>query len=303
MEFAAVIDLGSNSARLSIAAVQDGNFKNVFMKRNMVKLSEDMNDDMCLKEPAMQRTAEALAEFKDIISAYGCSKTVIVATAAVRKAKNQQYFLDFIKEKTDFHILVIDGLIEAKLDFYGVLSSVKLDDFLIMDIGGGSTEIISVSERNLKKFISIPMGSRSITESYLTPETPEKVLFAENIIEECIEKIDWLSQNKEIPIVGLGGCLRACGKALCSLKNIEFRNGISFKACEITDLYNKIKLLSVDERKETDGIGQSRGDIILGGIMPFNAVSDKVKATDLIVSDSGVRDGILYALCNNIEIL
>ena len=68
-------------------------------------------------------------------------------------------------------------------------------------------------------------------------------------------------------------------------------------------MYNKIKLLSVDERKETDGIGQSRGDIILGGIMPFNAVSDKVKATDLIVSDSGVRDGILYALCNNIEIL
>ena len=302
MEFAAVIDLGSNSARLSIASVQENNFKNVFMKRNMVKLSQDMNDDMYLKKPAMRRTAETLAEFKEIIGEFGCSKTVIVATAAVRKAKNRQFFLDYIKETTDMEIRVIDGLVEAKLDFYGVLSSVNLDDFLIMDIGGGSTEIILVSERRLKNFESIPVGSRSITESFLTPETPEKILNTENIIKETFEKFDWLPQYREIPIVGLGGCLRACGKALSFEKNVEFKNGVSFSASEIIELYNKIKLLSVDERKEIEGIGQSRGDIILGGLMPFKAVSEKITATDLIVSDSGVRDGILYTLCNNIEI-
>lgn len=303
MHSVAVLDLGSNSVRLSIASVDKGFCKTIFMKRNMVKLSEAMNNDMILKEPAIERTINALIEFKQIISDFECDNIIAVATAAVRKAKNQSYFLEKIKNDTGININVIDGLNEAKLDFYGVLNNVPFDDFLIMDIGGGSTEIISAEKRSLHFFESIPFGSRSITEDFLQPETSENVIRAEKIIDEKISSLNRLSALNGIPIVGLGGCFGAVAKALNTAQSSEDSNVKAFDTKKIIELYDHIKSISVEERKGIKGIGSERGDIILGGLMPFISVAKRIKPNFLFVSDSGIRDGILYALCNGLSIL
>lgn len=298
----AIIDLGSNSVRLSIAEVSQNSFKNILMKRIMIKLSENMNSDMMLKAPAMERAKNALSEFKNICENFSCEKIITVATAAVRKAKNSDYFLNYIEENVGIKIKVISGSDEAKFDFYSVLDKTTFKDFIIMDIGGGSTEIISVKNCEIKNFESIPIGSRSITEEFLTPETSEKVEFAKSVIDEKINSLTWLSSCKNIPIIGLGGCLRAVGKALCKMKGVEFKSGARINSHDVTYLYNELKGISVKDRMNIEGIEKSRGDIILGGLMPFVSVSEKISATDLIISDSGVRDGILYAISKGIEI-
>lgn len=298
MKLVAVIDLGSNSVRMSIADISGDSVKTVFMKREVIKLSENMNDDMMLKEPAILRAEKALIEFKDMAESYGCEKIFSVATAAVRKAKNKEIFLNYIKEKTGLCIEVIDGAKEAEYDFFGVIENIYEEDFLIMDIGGGSTEIIGVKNRKLSDYISIPMGSRSITEQYLKDETKDKIDDALKIFDKEINKLFWLEKFNNLPIIGLGGCLRAVGKAECFVSGTEFKNGLSIDTEHVFDLFDKLRLMTVEERCRVEGIGETRGDIIIGGLIPYLATARKVNATKLIISDSGIRDGVINSLKN-----
>lgn len=298
MKLVAVIDLGSNSVRMSIADVSGDSVKTVFMKRDVIKLSENMNDDMMLKEPAILRAEKALLEFKCIAEDYGCEEIFSVATAAVRKAKNKDMFLNYIKEKTGLCVEVIDGEKEAEYDYFGVLESTDKKDFLIMDIGGGSTEIIGVKNRKLSDYVSIPMGSRSITEQYLKEETKDKIDNALKIFNKETDKLLWLEKFNNLPIIGLGGCLRAIGKAECFVSGIEFKNGLSISTELVYDLFDRLRLMTVDERCLVEGIGDARGDIIIGGLIPFLATARKVNATKLIISDSGIRDGVINSLKN-----
>lgn len=298
MSFIAIIDLGSNSVRLSIAEINGSNYRTVYMKKNMIKLSENMNFDMTLKEPAIMRAVDALKEFKSIATDFKCDKIITVATAAVRKAKNKEYFIDYIKGKVDIDIKVIDGETEAKFDFYGVLDKTEYSDFIIMDIGGGSTEIIYSKNREMIAFESVPFGSRSITEELLKNETTEDILNAKKYVDEIINQKKWLENISGLPVIGLGGCLRATVKALCHMNGMEFKNGTAFSGEKVIELYEKLKNITVAERTLIEGIGTSRGDIILGGLMPYISVAEKTNVSELIVSESGIRDGILYSLCN-----
>lgn len=298
MKMIAVIDLGSNSVRMSIADISGDSVKTVYMKRNVIKLSENMNDDMMLKEPAILRAEKALVEFKDIAEFYGCEKIFSVATAAVRKAKNKDIFLNYIKEKTGLCIEVIDGDKEAQYDFFGVLENTDKENFIIMDIGGGSTEIIGVKNRKLSDYVSIPMGSRSITEQYLKEETKSKIDNALKIFIQETDKLLWLEKFNNLPIIGLGGCLRAIGKAYSFISGVDFENGLSVNTKSVFELFEKLRLMTVEERCSVDGIGESRGDIIIGGLIPFLAISRKICATNLIISDSGIRDGVIYSIKN-----
>jgi len=298
MSFIAIIDLGSNSVRLSIAEINGSKYRTVYMKKNMIKLSENMNFDMTLKETAILRAVDALNEFKGIANDFKCDKIITVATAAVRKAKNRKYFIDYIKEKVNVDIKVIDGETEAKFDFYGVLEKTKHSDFIIMDIGGGSTEIIYSKNREIAAFDSVPFGSRSISEEFLKDETPEKIFNAQKYVDEVINQKKWLEGLNGLPVIGLGGCLRATVKALCYMNETEFKNGTTFSGEKVIDLYEKLKNITVEERTLIDGIGTSRGDIILGGLIPYISVAEKTNVSELIVSESGIRDGILYTLCN-----
>lgn len=293
----AVIDLGSNSARLSISDVSGDNIKTLYMEKSRVKLSENMNSDMMLKEPAVCRTLSVLKSFKTVISKFECDKVFAVATAAVRKAKNGDEFVKRVYNETNLDLKVISGEQEAKYDFLGVKASVECSDFIIMDIGGGSTEIIGAKGGRLYDFKSIPMGSRSITEKYLFDESDESIKKAEEVVFKEISDIKWLGDFLDVPIIGLGGCLKAVGKNGAAKKGEKLCDGYAVSVEDIKKLYADLKKLSVCEREKVEGM-QSRGDIILGGLMPFLAVSKIVSSNKLLVSASGVRDGILFEYMN-----
>ena len=297
MKTVGIIDLGSNSVRASVVCFSEKSHKTIFMDKRTVKLSENMNNNMKLKPEAMIRTIDALNEFKTIFLTLGATNIIAVATAAVRKAANGKEFLAKVKTETSIDLEIIDGEREAEFDYLAVKNTVDFEDYIIMDIGGGSTEIIGIRSGKLCDFFSIPYASRNITEVYLSPENKQSILNAEKKIFDIVNEIKWLKSYKNVPIIGLGGCLRAIGKADASIHKVEFKTGNIVDIQFIKDLYNKTKEMSINERIEL--FGESKGDIILGGAIPLISVINILNPSGLYVSDKGVRDGIVYSVLND----
>lgn len=298
MKKVGIIDLGSNSVRISVVSFEAQSYRTVFMDRCTVKLSENMNSDMYLKPDAIERTIKVLSDYKKIFDSMSVEQIYAVTTAAVRKAKNGEGFIATVKEETGIQFEIIDGKKEAEFDYLAVKHSMNLSDCIIMDIGGGSTEIIGIRSGELNDFISIPLASRNITEIYLSPETPQKVTDAEASVFKHFNSIDWLKKYKGVPIVGLGGCLREIGKVDSNKKNKPFKSGYKVDIESVKTLYNEIKKMPIEKRIEV--IGESKGDIILGGAMPFMSVLKIIEPSYLCVSDKGVRDGIVYSIIEKI---
>ena len=297
MERLAVIDLGSNSVRMSIFDIES----NVVWRqssgyRNMIKLSRGMTEDMMLQPDAQLRAVSALLEYKSILEKEGVTKVRIVATAAVRKAKNGKEFVKTVKDVTGFDIEVIDGETEAALDCLAISGTLGIDRAVVCDIGGGSTEFIAVADGVMQKpAISKPMGSRSITEMFLScGETKEFLAEASAYVEKHVGELPWADKMQGVPIVGIGGTLRALAKYHINDEDIECVSRYSISAEEIDRIFELIVNSSPQERRNMPGIGEERADIIVGGLLPLMHLKKELNSPELIVSDVGVREGILF---------
>lgn len=302
MERLAVIDLGSNSIRMSIFEIErNKKFRQIGSYRSMIKLSEGMNEDMCLKPEAQLRAIKALLEYKHILDGKGVTKLRAVATAAVRKARNGAQFVASVKDVVGIDIEVIDGEYEAELDCLAVSGTVGCRDGIICDIGGGSTEVIAIKDGRMKKpVISIPMGSRSLTEMFFAKgETPEARALAEEFADGRLEEIPWLDHMLGMPIIGIGGTLRALAKYHMDDRGKDTIGCHSIEKDEIDRLFESIASTTPKERESMAGIGKERSDIILGGLIPFMRLKARINAPKLIVADVSLREGILYEILEN----
>lgn len=294
MKKVAIIDLGSNSVRVCVFQTENNHNKVIFIDRDQVMLGKDMTSDNMLDNAAIERAVNSIIEYKKLFDDLNVEHIFAVATAAVRKAANKDYFINYLKEKTGITLNVIDGKDEARYDYLAINKSFNLSDYLIMDIGGGSSEIIGVKAGKLTDWTSIPLASRNITEMYLNPETDLSVEFAEKEVFKIFSETDWLKAYKNFPIICIGGSFKAIGKSVAEKFGKEFTSEFSTDCCEIFELYQTVKTLSIPDRIEL--IGKSKGDIILGGMMPFVSVAKIIAPPKIYFTPKGVTDGIICEL-------
>ncbi len=141
MTVIAVIDLGSNSVRMTISRYhQDGHYEVLNRLQEMVRLSEGMGENKVLQPEAIKRTMNALKNFKETLDKYPKAKIRAVATAAVRQATNQMAFLTEFEETMGFTLQVLTGEQEAHYDYVGIVNTLNINDALILDNDGTSTE-------------------------------------------------------------------------------------------------------------------------------------------------------------------
>ena len=293
----AVIDLGSNSIRMSIFEIcLNKTFRQTGSYRNMIKLSEGMTDDMCLKPEAQLRAVNSLLEYKQIMQKYDVTDLRAVATAAVRKAKNGKEFVDAAKDATGITIEIIDGETEAELDCLAISGALGCKDGVICDIGGGSTELIALCNGEMQPpAISIPMGSRWITETFFSKgETPQAITRAKQYIYDQISQLPWLDKMNSAPVFGIGGTLRALAKYHMQDLSKTTISDHKIPASEIDRLFDSILHASVEDRNAMPGIGAERADIILGGLLPLMELKKVLNSQKLVVADVGIREGILF---------
>lgn len=297
----AVIDLGSNSVRLKISELmEDGEAITKQYVKRYVRLSSEMGPEKLLKKEPMVRTLEALHEFRKICDGYDRLKIMAVATAAVRQAKNQQEFLDQVKEETGFDIKVISGAQEAYLDYVGVSNTLPVNHGLIIDTGGASMELVAVDNGAAEETISIPMGSVILSQRYHLGDqvNPADLFDAMVKVDEALSHQRWLSRFRQTNIVALGGCNRALAKIY------RWRNAIDGKPAPIhgLTLTSETAFGIMHELLETDragraairGINKERADVIVGGLLPLLALMRQLAIDEVKFSNSGLREGLLF---------
>ncbi|MDW5299188.1 MAG: exopolyphosphatase [Sedimentibacter sp.] len=297
-ENVAIIDLGSNSVRILVIKINfNSSYKMIDQFKEMVRLSEGMWEDNLLKETAIERTIAALKQFKNILKSHNVNKTIAIATAAVRNSVNGKAFLQRVYSETEFNFNVISGEEEAYLDYLGVINSIDIENCIIIDTGGGSTELILVKDRKVQNSISIPYGAVTLTEMYLDGDAlKENIVKAEEFIRSIYQQISWLDEANNVAVVGLGGSIRTLSKI--HKKKHGFLNqsmhNYNIASKDIHEMYDIITSLKSNELKNIPGLKKERADIIAGGLIPLKVLLDFIGSDRLIVSGNGLREGAFF---------
>lgn len=279
---AAVIDIGSNSVRLMLWA--DG--KVLFKTLKTTRLGEGTAFSPFLKAEAVERTANAVAEFALQAKTEGAEQIFAYATEAVRSARNGADFLTCVKERSGIDVEVLSGKTEAKLGLYGALG--KSSDGGMIDVGGASTEVCFREKGELVFSVSIPLGAvrlfdlcrddRALLQESITPYL--------NALNEA---------PKKLPVYGVGGTATTIASVCLKLETYSPSSvqGFRIKSEELQALSAKLLSLPAEERAKLPGMDARRADIIGGGAFLLASVLEKLGRDELIVSDSDNLEGYL----------
>ena len=292
----AIIDLGSNSCRMTVFSVDEhGQHQELQNLRELSRLSEGMGDDYILKEPAVSRTVETLVKYRMTAEAMGCTAIRAFATAAVRFAKNKDVFISRVKEVAGIDLLVIDGKTEAYYDYLAVIHTLPVTDCLLTDTGGGSTEFILIKEKELKDVVSLPLGAVLLLERFGREE--DKMLAA--VTEEIKKGVPFLKEANALPICAMGGSARA----LTALTVGDKREAIHGKVLRWEQVYESVDLIHrtpFEDRAEIPFMEKGRADIMYSGTAPVRALMELIHAPKLICCQTGLRDGVLYSMIEEV---
>ncbi len=306
MSHFAVFDLGSNSARMSLWRIEDGEPTPVLKMKEMVRLSEDMGPERLLREPAMVRTIAALKRFKVALADYEDVTVKAYATAATRQARNQKLFLKRVREEAEIDLEVIPGTKEAELDFVGVINTLPVQNALIVDTGGASTELVLVQNRKMQNLISIPFGSVNLTERFLShdPVNASELFNLMATVNRTFNGVWWLRKAQNLPIIALGGSNRTLAKIERrkeKFRDFEAVHGFRMYTPEMNKIFSEILDADLAERKAIPGLSKDRADIIVGGLIPVVTMMRYLDSDRLVFSQNGLREGALYEHLNGVQ--
>lgn len=298
----AVIDLGSNSIRLRIEGLaHDGQHEMLKYEKRYIRLSQNMGAKKRLQKEPMQRAIDALKEFRQIIESYQPVQLIAVATAAVRQAENQQAFVDRVLKETGIKLNVISGRREAYLDYVGVTRTLDLSDGLIVDTGGGSTELILVDDGAAEETISIPMGSVLISQTYHLGDKVAAADLYDAMVDTDfrLANLNWLSRARGTRVVALGGSNRALAKMYRRIgksdkADLPSLQGLTMHTNQVFSLVHSLLTMDREERAKVPGIAPERADVIIGGLLPLTALMRQLKLDELTFCNHGLRDGIIF---------
>ena len=294
----AIIDLGSNSARLIVMHIYvNGAYNLVYHQKETVRLSEGTAASRTLRPEATARAVETMRIFAYMCQLFKVDKILAVATAAVRNAKNGADLLATIEEQTGIRLEAITGHAEARTGFIGVINTLDIADGIVFDLGGGSTELTLIQNRKPMKVASLPFGAVNLTEQF---GTQDKISDAQleklrNYIMRHLRKVPWL-ENTALPLIGVGGTARNVAKMDQKCKHYPFNKVHNYRLGDIslTDLWRNLTLADYKGRMKFSGLSSERADIIVAGTTIIKCLFDITRANRLIISGCGLREGLFF---------
>ena len=304
-ERVASIDIGTNTILLLIAEVGGRALKTLYDTETVVRLGEGLHQTGILSEGAMKRAFHTLEGYVRQCREMGVQKVFAVGTSALREAKNSTLFIKRIKEQLDLNIEVISGEEEARLSFSAVAkdSQGPPENLLVVDVGGGSTELIFGIGHEIIHWKSLPLGIVRLTERFLLSD-PVKEEEYRAMVEE-IQKQLLLFSVPEDPcsMVSIGGTGTALASVELGLDPFMAEKVHRFILTREA-LKNQLSLYrskTIEERKGIRGLSPSRADVILTGGTILYLIMEKFDCSRLMVSAQGVRYGLLYKHMANFE--
>lgn len=299
----AAIDIGTNTALLLVARVIDRRLEVLHEEQRVPRLGQGVDEANRLSNEAMQRVVAALQEYRQkIADRFSEVETVrVTGTSAVRDATNRQEFLDLVHSKTGFQVEVLSGFEEAQLTFLGAQSVLgeqqTAGQTVIIDIGGGSTEIAAGAGQTVRDRYSYDMGCVRFTERFLKsdPPTTEQLDACHRAIRRMLEEYEFNFVD-DSTLIGVAG-------TVTSLAYID-RNMDSYDAAKLTGhrlsrqqigqhISRIQKMRSQQLQNRYPEVMKGRGDIFLAGLLILQEFMRKYGFKQLITSTGGIRHGAI----------
>lgn len=305
------IDIGTLTCRLLIADLASGYpLKELRSERRILRLGEGVDQTKRLSPAAMDRVIHCLQEWQSVIESYQVEATAVVATSAVRDASNRAEFLARVKAECGLEVELISGEEEARRTLLGIRSGlpVGVTDILALDIGGGSTEFIldRLGQNPITR--SIDIGVVRLCERLLRhdPPTEEEVRHArEWITRETKAAVAEMGDYRQATFVGTAGtvtALAAMAQKLPAYEPARIHNYV-LKLDRIRELEQTLLSRTKAERIGLPGLERNREEVIAAGAIIIRTIMETLRQEECLVSDLGLREGVLLELAKTSLIL
>jgi len=297
----AVIDFGTNTARLLIGYRDStGAIRPLLVKRWITRLGGGFSQNLGISREATERSSAALSDFAEEIRKHKASKVRAVATSAVRDAANGTAFCDEMYRKTGISLEVIDSREEGLLTLRGVLAGIddSQGDFLVFDVGGGSTEYTLTRWRAPVFTESLPLGVVRLTEGKKEPGAMEDKICRELAeLKKKLARGGFLGAIERLTLVGTAGTATTLAAISLKMTDYDYRlvNGHTLSLGEIQDIFRMLLPMSPEERLMVPGLEKGREDLIIAGILITVNTMETFGFRHLRVSDFGLLEGLLLA--------
>lgn len=294
----AVIDIGTNSIKFHVGEKHDdGSWGVVVDRAEITRLGEKLQESGIIHAEALERNASVIAEMAAEAAREGVAGIVAVGTMALRTARNSKQLIDRVRELCGLTIEVIPGEEESRLSYLAVKSGIGLskNSMVIFDTGGGSTEFVFGQGVSVLDRYSLNVGALRFTEKYglANAVTAERLQEALQEIAQDLRRLDGTLTPEAL--VGMGGTVTTIAAVRHRLVKYDpdFVQGTTIDRWEIDRQMELYRTQSTEERKRIVGLQPKRADVILAGLCIVSTIMHKVQKQQIVVSDRGVRHGLL----------
>ena len=300
----AAVDIGSHTARLLGAKVFSENGKLCLIpeltRRDYIFIASEMSSDKVIEKSSISRTITTIKNYTDLALSYNASQVNGIVTGVIREAVNRDDFVRQLNHIDGFNCRIISGEEEAILTLKGVANSLEMPpDFILFDLGGGSTEFIFSGKDSTPKVISLPLGCSTLTKRFLEKDEKGKNVFSKinKYIMEIMHRETGAYSSKNL--IGTGGTVASVA-AIC--KNIRLDH-INYKSLhkqeisffEVDSLYSRVINTSTTQMINNMHIEEARAKVLPAGLSILRYIMLYMKAESLTVSMSGLLEGIILS--------
>ena len=302
----AAIDIGTNSFHLLVAAVDPKlrTFRIIQAEKATTRLGERDPETGELTEAAMQRGLETLRQFRDLAASHRVEQIVTAATSAVREAPNGRDFLQTILDDLGMEVDLVSGPEEARLIYLGVLSGMPFGDrpHLLLDIGGGSTELILADGRDARALTSTRVGAVRLQRDFVRddPMPPQRRSFLQAFIqgslEPAVDKVRRRIKPGETPVlVATSGTAMAIGSLAASEEERPPRklHGYRVTRQSLNQVVDRLITMTPAQRRELAPINDRRAEIIVPGALILQTTMKMLGVEEFVLSERALREGLI----------
>ncbi|GEO25317.1 exopolyphosphatase [Alicyclobacillus acidoterrestris] len=292
-----IIDLGSNSARLVVYEVsENAGYRPCFRMKKNIQLAQYIDDTGQISSAGIQQAVVTVRAFRNAGEVFNVAHWVAAGTAAIRQSENGMDVLRILEEETGIHFRCLSGQEEAWYTYLGVMNTTDIEDAILVDIGGASTEITHVCNRELVNTVSLPFGALTLTKKFSGVETSVQAEAVFQFMKEQMQNIPWLKELSDLPVIGTGGTARAIGKISDHMHRSQVNrlDGVEVQSSVIEQIYEQMKVKTVKERKKLGKLSDSRAKLIHAGVAAIWALISLTSANAFFVNGNGLREGLFY---------
>src|ERR1700674_815704 len=294
----AAVDIGSNSVRLKISRLSGRRLLEIHEDRQVTRLGDSVFRNGFLSPDAIDETVKALRRFHRAVQHEGADTVRVVATSALRDARNSRAFLEWVRSATGWKVEIISGLEEARLIHLGLVSSLRVSaaTTLMVDLGGGSCELTISGKGHIRDTVSLPLGAVRLTNEFLTHDPPRKAELRRlrGFVEREIGRIaDRITRSRPKIVIATSGTAASLAAVCHGLYKTKGTRATAVSRTQMRPIAKMLARLPMAERKKLSGVGPRRAEIVVAGAVVYAELLERCQLPGFRYSPLGLRDGLL----------